>query len=53
MMTLSGNGSAESTARKTYSKPQLQVYGDLRQITNTATKYGKVADDAHPSNRTK
>jgi hypothetical protein len=36
---------SEKDARKPYVKPQLQIYGDLRQITQ-ATSAGKKNDNA-------
>lgn len=41
-------------ARKPYNRPQLQVYGDLREITNTSTNEvnAKKSDDAHGNSRT-
>lgn len=43
----------ESTEKKPYSKPHLQVYGDLREITDTLAHNSPHNDGAgYPNNRT-
>lgn len=34
----------ENTAKKAYRSPQLLVYGNIREITQSATKSGALAD---------
>jgi hypothetical protein len=38
-------------AKKAYSKPDLQVYGNLRQITNSVTLAGVETDPSYSVNR--
>jgi hypothetical protein len=39
-------------AKKTYQKPQLQVYGDLREITQTFAMAGKMDGGAGQMDKT-
>ena len=34
--------------KKAYSKPDLQVYGNLREITNSVTDAGSLTDTFYP-----
>lgn len=43
----------EQTAKKPYRTPHLQIYGDLREITNTVTNTGHATDDFHGNTRTR
>jgi hypothetical protein len=47
-------GSSQSAGKKRYSRPTLQVYGDLREITNGVTVGTDTHKDsgAYPKNRT-
>jgi hypothetical protein len=42
----------ESLAKKRYETPRLQIYGDLREITNTVHNLGSAHDDLHGNTRT-
>ena len=37
----------ESTSKKPYHRPELQVYGSIADITNTSTNRGAQADAGH------
>ncbi len=39
-------------SKKTYQKPQLQVYGDLREITQTFAMAGKMDGGAGQTDKT-
>jgi hypothetical protein len=40
---VSDKGTSQAPARKTYQKPQLQIYGDLAEITKS--QFGTTAND--------
>jgi hypothetical protein len=40
---VSDRGTSQAPARKAYQKPQLQIYGDLAEITKAA--FGTTAND--------
>ena len=37
------------SAKKPYSRPRLEVYGDLREITQTNGAAGSMIDNANPN----
>ena len=41
------------TVRRTYTKPQVQVYGDLRELTNSVGKNGSSDGSPTSSKNTK
>ena len=45
----SADGTSEAPARKPYSKPTLQVYGDLATITKSQTAGTKNDGSGHPN----
>jgi hypothetical protein len=47
------NRPKELPTKKPYNSPQLQVYGNLLEITNTVTKLGSAQDDFVSPNRTR
>ena len=52
MNLMSRPSDSSAAPKKTpYHRPQLQVYGDLREITNSVTKTGKTKDGTHPTAR--
>lgn len=51
MKPTSDSRPAESTKKAFYHRPQLQVYGDLREITNSVTRVGTTSDPGHPTLR--
>jgi hypothetical protein len=42
----------QNSAKKVYSRPQLQVYGDLREITQAVFKTGRPDANTQPMNHT-
>ncbi len=43
----------ENTAKKTYRSPQLLVYGNIREITQSSTMSGALADgNQHGNDKT-
>ena len=45
----SDDKSSQAPARKAYQKPQLQVYGDLAEITKDLTTGAKNDGSGHPN----
>lgn len=43
---------AQTDKKRTYSKPQLQIYGDFRQITQSAGKTLNSPDSHNPNHMT-
>jgi hypothetical protein len=43
----------KSSAKKPYDVPRLQIYGSLREITNTVTNAGHAFDSFAAPNRTR
>jgi hypothetical protein len=41
--------SSQAPRRKAYQKPQLQVYGDLAEITNSINATNNMDGAAHPN----
>ena len=44
-----GERANPAPARKTYQKPQLQVYGDIAEITNGLNSGSKNGGSGHPN----
>jgi hypothetical protein len=44
-----GDDSAKEPARKPYQKPELQVYGDLAEITRANAGSNKPDGNGHPN----
>jgi hypothetical protein len=42
----------DQTAKKSYSTPRLEVYGDLRKLTNTVANKGSADGGMPPTFRT-
>jgi hypothetical protein len=42
----------DKPTKKPYNRPQLQVYGDLREITQTVGKTGQTDGGSSPVNHT-
>jgi hypothetical protein len=43
------NAAMNNGTKKPYTKPELQVYGDLAQITNASKGVGKKTDGSFPN----
>ncbi len=46
------NAAMNNGSKKTYTKPELQVYGNLAEITNAVATAGKKTDNFIHPNRT-
>lgn len=44
---------SDHAAKKPYKPPKLEVYGDLRKITNTVNNRGSVDGGAPPMHKTR
>jgi hypothetical protein len=45
----SDDRATQALRRKAYQKPQLQIYGDLAEITQSVKTSGKIDGGSHPN----